>query len=1080
MSLQLRVPDSLRRQLRDYRRRVAWVKTAEAVATIAAVWAAALLIVYAADRWIDTPAAVRGLLWTVAVVLLGLIPWAVSRWIVSLQGLRPVAKLLGENLPAVGDRLLGVIELVDAEGEQARSPALCQAAMDQVAADAAGRDFSTATPPHRLRAWAIAASVLGLAAGGLAMAYPAATATAAWRTAAPWSATPRYTFTRIERLGREVVLPHGETAAMTVRLTDQTLQKPAVATLWIDGQTPLKTLRQDDRYAFDVPPLLADQTAQIRVGDWWHDVTLRPTMRPELAAVTASVRLPDYLGRDQPQEIDSRSGRVAIVRGSEAVVSATADRDLATGQINAVPARPSGATLTSAPVRTDDTATLAFDWTDRDGLSGRQPFEITVEAIDDQPPTLIVDGLERMAVVLDTQTLTFTIDASDDHGVARVGLMWRGVGAGAVSPAKGERTLAAGSHKSTQLPAAATFNAASLGVEPQPIELFAWAEDYLPGRGRVFSPPHVLYVLTPDQHAIWMTEQLSRWHRQALDVRDRERQLHQTNRELRELDPAARGDAEVQRQIARQAAAENANGTRLARLGELGDDLLVAARRNPAIGVGHLERWADMMQLLDDLSQNRMPSVADLLDDASRETTQQLAAAQSSQGGPSAGQNRRSPSGSASEPSPEPTPTRAAPSLTDAESSLAGPDDQPAAPGTPKKPSSPALRMPVTTIAGQSKPKPPAEAKPPAAGALPKAVTEQEDLLAEFDKIADELNAVLANLEGSTLVKRLKAASRTQNVVAGRLTEQLQPAFGVAGYEIPKAAGVVFDEIKTVEADSSQDVSYIMDDLASYFERRRFANFKTTLDEMKDADAVGSLRNLSDQVSHQQGLSVAQAEYWADAMDRWADNLVDPACSGQCPGGCSPESLPPSIVLEALQILEGEIALRDQTRVADQARHAITADDHYQTTVGLSTQQSDLDRRVVALIERIGELPDAAKHFGKELRMLTQVDAVMAEIVDMLEKHQTDSPTIAAQTEVIELMLRSKRINPNGGGGGGSSPGGGSGGGNTVDSALALVGRSRDAKATAQSRSVTQTTGSSGTEYPEEFRHGLDQYFSGF
>ena len=48
------------------------------------------------------------------------------------------------------------------------------------------------------------------------------------------------------------------------------------------------------------------------------------------------------------------------------------------------------------------------------------------------------------------------------------------------------------------------------------------------------------------------------------------------------------------------------------------------------------------------------------------------------------------------------------------------------------------------------------------------AVRRQQDLLAEFEKIVNELNNILANLEGSTLVKRLKAASREQYRVAGR------------------------------------------------------------------------------------------------------------------------------------------------------------------------------------------------------------------------------------------------------------------------------------------------------------------------
>ena len=52
-------------------------------------------------------------------------------------------------------------------------------------------------------------------------------------------------------------------------------------------------------------------------------------------------------------------------------------------------------------------------------------------------------------------------------------------------------------------------------------EVFAAREQLLPGRDRVYSPAYLFYVLNAEQHAIWLTEQLSRWHRLALDVRDK-------------------------------------------------------------------------------------------------------------------------------------------------------------------------------------------------------------------------------------------------------------------------------------------------------------------------------------------------------------------------------------------------------------------------------------------------------------------------------------------------------------------------------------------------------------------------------
>ena len=55
-------------------------------------------------------------------------------------------------------------------------------------------------------------------------------------------------------------------------------------------------------------------------------------------------------------------------------------------------------------------------------------------------------------------------------------------------PAKGERMLAAGGSELMALDAMGTFTASSLHIDPQPIELRIFVEDYLPGRewqGRV-------------------------------------------------------------------------------------------------------------------------------------------------------------------------------------------------------------------------------------------------------------------------------------------------------------------------------------------------------------------------------------------------------------------------------------------------------------------------------------------------------------------------------------------------------------------------------------------------------------------
>ena len=210
-----------------------------------------------------------------------------------------------------------------------------------------------------------------------------------------------------------------------------------------------------------------------------------------------------------------------------------------------------------------------------------------------------------------------------------------------------------------------------------------------------------------------------------------------------------------------------------------GEDLVRQAARNPEFGVGHLEKWAEMLQLLKDISVQRMPSVADLLKEAAK--SPQLASATKSS--PSAGTNRRTDTG-ASPPDSTPADDQkpAVPAIVDRESS-----QQPAANGeapespSPSNNSSPTLRLPVTTLAGLAK----QGGDCPVGKKMDEALAQQQDLLSEFEKIANEFNTVLANLEGSTLVKRLKAASREQYRIATNLGALMEVTFGRKPNDFP-------------------------------------------------------------------------------------------------------------------------------------------------------------------------------------------------------------------------------------------------------------------------------------------------------
>ena len=180
-----------------------------------------------------------------------------------------------------------------------------------------------------------------------------------------------------------------------------------------------------------------------------------------------------------------------------------------------------------------------------------------------------------------------------------------------------------------------------------------------------------------------------------------------------------------------------------------------------------------------------------------------------------------------------------------------------------------------------------------------------------------------------------------------------------------------------------------------------------------------------------------------------------------------------------MQILEAEINLRDETRVAEQSRPAIKEEDYKQDAEKLSTTQAELRERVEAVVKRLGELPDGAEQFAYEIGLLGKVSEVMVETTGILAQPNTGPQAIAAESEIIELLLQAKRVDPkSGGGGGGSTPGGGGAKDPAKQPALALIGPGANENARPGERDVPQTSGEAGRTLPEEFRAGLDEYFN--
>ena len=1132
----IKIPPRLKAALEQYQKRVWTIKLAEGV--LAAIFGilVSYIIVFCLDRIFDTPTLLRALILGVGMVgMIFLLPMKYYNWVWKHRQLDGVARLLQQKFPRFGDHVLGIVELARNREDQLSSPTLVEAAMRQVDAEVERHNLADAVPNprHRRWAWAAALPLVLVVIGAVVIPATSWNTFARWLT--PWRDVERYTFTQLEGESDLRVVPYAEPFDVEARLKDNSPWKPESGEARYADQAPVGATRNEETYRFQLPPQTRDGRLTLRVGDARRSLPIEPKLRPALTKLIAEVELPTYLQRREPLVEDVRGGTLSLLKGSTAVLEATATRELAEATLNNRPQRVAGARVTTEPIsvvggvseetpkqKHPDTL-LQLAWRDRFGLAAREPQVIQLEVQEDASPTVSFNKLKNNRVVLSSEVLTFGIQATDDFGVKRVGLEWEGIGNPIHNPepTSGEKTVSSGTPVTDIMTVAATFSAVRENVRPQSLRLRAFAEDYFPDRERVRSPDLVIHVLTPAEHFKWLVGQMELWMGAAQEVHDKELQLHETNRELRDLSPEALDDPAQRRKLQNQAAAERANAARLDSLIELGTELVQEATKNEEFDPNQLESWAEILQKLEEIAGQRMPSVADLLARAaeapglssSQPISKQQAASSKQQetalptaGGspsPSRGEpdnlekvekygpeSKTPPEGldeipedpnipgagvnvnRSKQPEGKPgyIPANPMPRVLDVESGFNEEEEAGQAPQVVG-----GLGIPTTTLKGSGR-KNDEEAEssaPQTAELVLEAVKEQQELLDAFAELAEEMNKLLTGFENSTFVKRLKAASRRQIDIAADLNNL--DGFGQDASDAVEDASDR-ERLAGKEVAEAKVASTLLQDMVAYADRRPSEGFSRVLSEMQDAIVSDQMQDIAAAIVKDNfiGESTIEAEFWADTLDRWAEQLVDPLPEGEPPaemGLVELPNLPPEIVVEVMRIINREIQLREETRELEQAKEALTTDEYSERSIALYDTQITLTEDTREVEAQISLLPDAHERFiQNQLAKVANAAEVMEEVEDILAEPDTGPRAIAAITEVIEILLQTGRV-PNAPMITTAPP--------ATASALMLLGIGDDTgRASIENRSPRQATGKTGRVLPEEFRQGLDAYFN--
>lgn len=1028
------LPESLVTQLQSYESRLKRMETIAAIAGGLAGLFITYVLLFVADRFVNTPIAARVVLTASGAVLAGMFAQSWARyWLWTRRGPAQLAKLLQRHFRGLGDRLQGVIELTETDKlPENISPALLRAAVRQVAEESGRCNFEEAVPTRPARRWAIAATVvIGLSAAPFLVAPKAAT-NAAQRWAMPWADIERFTFTTVEQLPPELYVAHGEKFELAVGLRTDAQWRPESATAQIGEQEKLKAIVAENRAVFRFSGQTKDGVIALRFGDFLKDIAVHPLHRPELKELSARVTMPAYLGYpEQAVKLHGSSGE--FLEGSKVAFLGGIARGVGHGEIQSpdftwVAEVNGNGFKTPAVALADLGSEVRFSWTDVHGLAPVQPYSLRLSAAKDAEPRIECQNMETEVAILPYEAVQFTVAASDDFGLKETWLSWdvRQVGkkpeeekkkdakpADPLSSLLAEwkkvnensKTDAAMAEKpQRETPRVAGGQAMKEMVRPMRwapaawnipqdtvVELTANALDFFPDRKPSQSWKFTIFVLSPEKHAERIRERMDNVLKQLDErIRDEERQLE----ESKEI--AQRKDADSEKageDIKRAEAGEKQNAEELKKLTAQMQDIMKDALRNKDIQSDTLTEFSEIAKKLDQEANPAQQSASGALAKASQSSKEQRQ------------------------------------------------------------------------------------------GEMKEAQDQQQKALDAMREAANKMQTANQNLLARNFYNRLRHAASQEFKISDGLKELAKSTVGMKPDEIADSHKKKFDGVAGSQDGAVKDVDGLQNDMTAFLRRIPNEKYELVVKEMEDTKVVSELGELAGFVRANLGLkSVGKAKVWGDQLNKWAE-AIQSEC--ECKGGqgeMDPDQM--ELMIAMVRAAVAQDTIRDQTTELEKAK---AADNYPAEATKLSSVQSGL----AGSVKKLTTEPKFAKFMDKFAPVLEKAEELMNESAGELKAPRTDENTVQIHGTIIEILVPpdKKGGKPNPGSeqmkkmmqqmmkqmAKGKKPGQG-----TQRSPSSLAGTPADGasgKNKANTRVVDKSGGaSSAGEWPEEFRDALQSF----
>ena len=617
--LSVALPEALRQQFAQVERRLWRVESTVAVCCVAGGLMASFLALFVSDRLWDTPGWLRLTLWVcglAAVAVTGAV-WA-RRWVWQRRDLRSLANLVQKKYRRLGDRLLGIVELANEERHNANfSPALYHAAIYQVADEARGYDFGQSVGTRAARKMALLAAGLVTCLALVFGVLPRPGWNALVRLALPMAQVPRFTLVTLQGLPKELIVPHGEPFSVAATVHYRSFWKPRRAWALWPRQPVVESGVQDGQVRLQVPGKVENGVLEVRVGDARAGVNVRPTYRPSLQELDAHIQLPGYLHYPDQNQI-LQNATLLTVQGSKIDFRGKVSRGLSaalmqSGGENPAPLSIEGDSFSTRQTQPDDQAQFTFNWRDNLGLTNAAPLRLSVQMQPDAAPVPEMVDMPGEIAVLRSDVLNIRLRALDDFGVRDFGLMWDMT---ADSPRRAATTTEVKAQPSSAQVKSAEkvfmWSPSVFGIPADStVEMEGFARDYLPDRERSRTAVYRIRVLSPEEHAELVRQQLEAVLAQVEEVTRLQEKIVAGLGEVKDADKMA--PAQKSSRLGQSKDDQTQNAANLQQLSETGERSVQEAMKNPLFNAETIRQWSQSMQQMRQLSQKQMPAAANAM-----------------------------------------------------------------------------------------------------------------------------------------------------------------------------------------------------------------------------------------------------------------------------------------------------------------------------------------------------------------------------------------------------------------------------------------------------------------------------------